>query len=401
MSSRGEGHRGSIVSSTPVCCGCDGIAAGCSGMSCLSSLSHPLTSAGLPASVTTRPNSPSSPRRSPLGGARRCAWCSPRRAARGELSLIAPDGTVAMRSRSTAGRRISGSPRSSLRPRERGARGSRAAARAECRSITREIAVRADAPPRPSSVAGSVWPLRNTWNRGTENLFRPDRETLRRAARRRAVLAGAACRATRSIAQPPVQPSGSRRRRDEDGLSIAPTCRISCARISRSDGPAVRLLEVHARRRRQAAGVHPVVEHSNVDGARAAEPLPPPGAPAVANASAVPAVPPRSLGLAGSFGAYMRTVGDGVHSGSARTATADNNTDYYPVSLNQETLRPGTIYADPYGHILMLVRRVPQSEGGAGVFLAVDGQPTARWRASALARQFPVRPGSSAGWPWI
>src|SRR5262249_16052022 len=51
------------------------------------------------------------------------------------------------------------------------------------------------------------------------------------------------------------------------------------------------------------------------------------------------------------------------------------NTDYYPVPLKQETLRPGTVYADPYGHILMLVRRVPQTADAAGVFLAVDGQP--------------------------
>ena len=80
----------------------------------------------------------------------------------------------------------------------------------------------------------------------------------------------------------------------------------------------------------------------NVDGARAAEPLPPPGAPAVANASAVPAAPPRSLGSAGSFGAYMRTVGDWVRdSGSARTATADNNTDYYPLFAQSGDAAPG------------------------------------------------------------
>ena len=95
----------------------------------------------------------------------------------------------------------------------------------------------------------------------------------------------------------------------------------------------------------------------------------------------------------------MRTVGDSVHSGSARAANADNNTDYYPVSLSQDTLRPGTIYADPYGHILMLVKRVPQSEGGAGVFLAVDGQPdgtVARkrfWRGNFLFAQDPALGG--------
>ncbi len=43
--------------------------------------------------------------------------------------------------------------------------------------------------------------------------------------------------------------------------------------------------------------------------------------------------------------------------------------------LSQETLRPGTIYADPYGHILMLVRRVPQTGSAAGVFLAADAEP--------------------------
>src|ERR1019366_1543532 len=50
-------------------------------------------------------------------------------------------------------------------------------------------------------------------------------------------------------------------------------------------------------------------------------------------------------------------------------------TDFYTVPLTQETLRPGSIYADPYGHVLMLVRRVPQADGAAGVFLAVDAEP--------------------------
>ena len=58
-----------------------------------------------------------------------------------------------------------------------------------------------------------------------------------------------------------------------------------------------------------------------------------------------------------------------------RTSASDDNTDFYTVPLTQETLRPGTVYADPYGHVLMLVRRVPQSGGAAGVFLAVDAEP--------------------------
>ena len=95
----------------------------------------------------------------------------------------------------------------------------------------------------------------------------------------------------------------------------------------------------------------------------------------------------------------MRIAADAVHSGSGRTAASDNNTDYYPVPLTQETLRPGTVYADPYGHILVLARRVPQSEGTAGVLLAVDAQPdgtVARkrfWRGNFLFAQDPALGG--------
>lgn len=84
---------------------------------------------------------------------------------------------------------------------------------------------------------------------------------------------------------------------------------------------------------------------------------------------------PKSWGLAASFGHYLPIVADAVHSGSGRTAATDDTTDYYPVALTQETLRPGVVYADPYGHVLVLVRRVAQTDGAAGVFFAVDAQP--------------------------
>ncbi len=104
-------------------------------------------------------------------------------------------------------------------------------------------------------------------------------------------------------------------------------------------------------------------------------------------------------GLAASFGRYLPNLANGVHSGSGRTLASDNNTDYYPVPLKQETLRPGTVYHDPYGHVLMIVRRVPQSDGAAGVILAVDGQPdgtVARkrfWRGNFLFAQDPALGG--------
>jgi hypothetical protein len=105
----------------------------------------------------------------------------------------------------------------------------------------------------------------------------------------------------------------------------------------------------------------------------------------------------KSLGLAAGFGQYVsRSVADGVHSGSGRTRATDDNTDYYPVPLSQEALRPGTVYADPYGHMLILVKRVSQSDGAAGVLLAVDAQPdgtVARkrfWRGNFLFAEDPA-----------
>jgi hypothetical protein len=76
-----------------------------------------------------------------------------------------------------------------------------------------------------------------------------------------------------------------------------------------------------------------------------------------------------------AFNSFVRRIMDGVHSGTARTALDNENSDYYPVSLEREALRPGTIYADPYGHTLILVSRAPQTKDHPGLLLAVDAQP--------------------------
>jgi hypothetical protein len=75
-----------------------------------------------------------------------------------------------------------------------------------------------------------------------------------------------------------------------------------------------------------------------------------------------------------------RVVGRGVHSASGRTAPGDELTDLYPVPLTRDALRPGTVFADPYGHLLVLVRWVPPSldARGApvgGLLLGADAQP--------------------------
>jgi hypothetical protein len=72
---------------------------------------------------------------------------------------------------------------------------------------------------------------------------------------------------------------------------------------------------------------------------------------------------------------FFRQVMNHVQSGSARTALDDDATDYYPVRLERGALRPGVVYADPYGHVLMIVKWVEQTAHAGGLLLAVDGQP--------------------------
>ena len=80
------------------------------------------------------------------------------------------------------------------------------------------------------------------------------------------------------------------------------------------------------------------------------------------------------------------------------TALFDNNTDYYPVPLWADTLRR-TTYADPYGHILMIVRRVAQTEDAAGTFCRRrparrHSRASASGAATSCLRRPRVRPGS-------
>ena len=76
-----------------------------------------------------------------------------------------------------------------------------------------------------------------------------------------------------------------------------------------------------------------------------------------------------------AFNSFLRRVMNGVHSGTARAALKDDSSDYYPVPLTHDALRPGIVFADPYGHTLILVRWVPQSDDSPGVLLSVDAQP--------------------------
>jgi len=76
-----------------------------------------------------------------------------------------------------------------------------------------------------------------------------------------------------------------------------------------------------------------------------------------------------------TFKALSHQLMDAVQSGNGRTALASQETDFYPLPLQRELLWPGTIYADPYGHVLVLTKWVAQTTESPGILFAVDAQP--------------------------
>jgi hypothetical protein len=79
--------------------------------------------------------------------------------------------------------------------------------------------------------------------------------------------------------------------------------------------------------------------------------------------------------LAARFSRFLRHHVSLVHSGSGRTGPDDDETDLYPLALGRASLRPGAVYVDPYGHLLVVARWVPQQAGRGGALFAVDGHP--------------------------
>jgi hypothetical protein len=335
----------------------------------------------------------------------------------GELSLIAPDGSVAAKSRERHG----GPPYFWFAEIKSPAAGkwratlARDRAPAGCSTITHEIAVRADAPPRPGTAAGSVWPLRGTWTRATENLFAAWIEKLFDDP----LDAAPSWPALHFVLRDPSRNLlFNHLGLGEDAMKMVlrPDCADLPYFLRAYFAFKLGLPFGFSKCTRGAGGKPPTCPQwfsiQNAEDARPPPPPPPslppqataqsgfwgPGAPV---APIAPPPTPKRLapGTTGAFADFLQILADSVHSGSGRTAASDNNTDYYPVPLTQEALRPGTVYADPYGHILMIVRRVPQSDDAAGVILAVDGQPdgtVARkrfWRGNFLFARDPALGG--------
>jgi hypothetical protein len=312
----------------------------------------------------------------------------------GELTLIGPDGRVAFSSRTRQG----GPPYSWLGEVATPAAGTwQAKLTSDCGTVTREIAVHADTPPKPHNAGAGVWPVRETWNRETENLYSAWIEKLFDAP------------LDDTLSWPALHVVLRDKSRnflfnhlglgeDEMGMVIRPDCADLPYFLRAYYAFKMGLPYGFSKCSRGGGGRGPTcVSWSSILSAANHTPVP-------ASTDAVASIsqsvePPKHLGLAASFGAYLRPLADGVHSGSARTALNDNNTDYYPVPLTQETLRPGVVYADPYGHVLMLVKRIAQTKEAAGLILAVDGQPDGTvsrkrfWRGNFLFAQDPALGG--------
>jgi hypothetical protein len=358
----------------------------------------------------------------------------------GELSLIAPNGSVAAKSRE----RFGGPPYSWFAEVAAPAAGkwqvklARDRAPAECSTITREIVVRDSQPPRPGTTAGSVWPVRAAWDRGTENLYSAWIEKLFDAPLDAAPSWKALHEVLRDRSRN-VLFNHLGLNEDQIGIVVRPDCAdlpyflrayfafkmglpygyAKCTRGGGGEGPKCpawwNIQNEEPPRTPPPEEMVAAVAPPAPGGPFGffGQSAPPPGsaarAPGLASAGAAPpgsapkpppGPPPRPAGLAQAFGHYLKwSIGDGVHSGAGRTRLSDDNTDFYPVSLNEDTLRPGTVYADPYGHLLVLARRVSQTGEGAGVFLAVDAQPdgtVARkrfWRGNFLFAQDPALGG--------
>jgi hypothetical protein len=322
----------------------------------------------------------------------------------GVLSLIAPDGKVAVKSTE----RHEGPPYSWFAEVASPAAGTwhatleRDPASADCGPVTRDIPVSARKPEPLRTPPGSIWQVRNGWNATNEALFSVWIEKLFDA--------------------PPDQDLNWKvwyevlrdqsrnflfnylgRDEDKTQTSQRPDCADFVYFLRAYFAYKMGLPFGYSNCSRGFAGKPPKcyqwfdVEHPEVT-----RPPPPPEqdvAPAVAAAAPSPAPTPSLLGLftrsqppteptpaatpanppppkpkrPTNFSEYLRDVGDVVHTGAVRAG--DDNADFYTVALTPQALRPGTVYADPYGHVLMLVRRVREVNGTPGVFLAVDAEP--------------------------
>ncbi len=273
----------------------------------------------------------------------------------------------------------------------------------ECRTITRDIVVSAKKPAPVPTRPGSFWQVRAGWNSTTETLFAAWIEKLFDAPPDQDL----SWKAWHEVLHDQSRNflfNYLGRGEDNARSGLRPDCADFAYFLRAYFAYKMGLPFGYSNCSRGTGGKPPKcyqwfdIEHPEVT-----RPPPPPEPEIASSASSAPATPaaaPPTLGglftraqpteasapppaaapapkpkRPTTFAEYLRDVGDVVHTGAVRVAGSDDNTDFYTVALTERALRPGTVYADPYGHVLMLVHRVPELDGKPGVFLAVDAEP--------------------------
>ena len=319
----------------------------------------------------------------------------------GQLSLVAPDGSVAVKSADRHG----GPPYSWFAEVATPAAGTwhakleRERTSADCSPVTRDIFVSARKPEPLRTPAGSIWQVRHSWDSTNEALFSAWIEKLFDAPADQDLNWKVWYEVLRDQSRNFLF-NYLGRNEDITQTDSRPDCAdfvyflrayfafkmglpfgySNCSRgfggkppkcyqwfdiehpdVTRPSPPPEQDVAV-------AAAVPPPASAPSMPGFFA-RPQPPVEPPATPSANPIPPKPKRPT----TFAEYLHDVGDVVQTGAVRAG--DDNADFYTVPLTQKALRPGTVYGDPYGHVLMLVRRVPEMNGTPGVYLAVDAEP--------------------------
>lgn len=83
--------------------------------------------------------------------------------------------------------------------------------------------------------------------------------------------------------------------------------------------------------------------------------------------------------------AVLRGVVGNVHSGMYRIAAGVENGDFYPLRISRDTVRPGAIFYDPNGHVLVVTR-----VRADGAVYMIDGHPDGSLTWTRFGAGFPV-----------
>jgi hypothetical protein len=328
------------------------------------------------------------------------------------LALTAPDGTV-----TTVTARQGGPPYAWIATVDAPAKGAWHATLARDAACggggalaTRDITVRAYPGPSPGTPRTALWFTRAAWTPSFENLYSAWIEHLFDAPLDEQPSWNALHEVLRDRSRNFLYDHLSQGE-DEQGVVVRPDCADLPYFLRAYFAYKLGLPFGWSRCSRGENGMPPVC----TDFATSSDPFPPPPPPPPGVPAEKPKDPPplpawadpkrsddtweKNAKRIGEF--FRTTLADAVQSGAGRTPADDETGDYYPLRLSVETLRPGTIFADPYGHVLVVAKRVPQTATSGGILLAVDGQPdgtVARkrfWRGNFL---FAVDPAlGSAG----